>query len=191
MAGSRSISRPSTSSWAVTACNPTWRGRRRLAELQPRIADGLLCSSASASRSGPSRCSPGSIMAAWSWNGLIAGIGDAEASAEWLPTGIASIAEMADWLKLSRTHLARKLREAEELGSIGWLGKRGHSTMWVSEAFRREYAEAQAVKLAIIDQAFSECFRGVPRMPRSVARREAPGNREAPRNSQRSGASAN
>lgn len=141
---------------------------KTLAELQPRIADGLLCS--------PRVRQPERTFSLFTWldNGgvvmewLIAGIGDAEPGAERLPTGIASIAEMADWLKLSRTHLARKLREAEELGSIGWLGKRGHSTMWVSEAFRREYAEAQAVKLAIIDAAFAECFRGVSGAPETA-----------------------
>jgi hypothetical protein len=44
------------------------------------------------------------------------------------------------------------------MGSIGWQGKRGHSVMWVSSGFRREYATAQAVKLAIIDAAFDACF---------------------------------
>ena len=139
-----------------------------IAELQPRIADGLLCS--------PQVRQPERTFSLFTWldNGgvvmewLIAGIGEAKADTERLPTGIASIAEMADWLKLSRTHLARKLREAEELGSIGWLGKRGHSTMWVSQTFRREFAEAQAVKLAIIDAAFGESFRRGARAPRPV-----------------------
>ncbi len=62
---------------------------------------------------------------------------------------------LAQRLKLSRTHLSRKLRAAEALGSIGWQGQRGHSAMWVSPGFYREYAMAQAVKLAIIDAAFS------------------------------------
>ena len=69
---------------------------------------------------------------------------------------------LAERLKLSRTHLSRKLRAAEELGSIGWLGPRGHSVMWVSPGFYREYAMAQAVKLAIIDAAFEACFRQAP-----------------------------
>jgi hypothetical protein len=60
---------------------------------------------------------------------------------------------MAVRLGLSRTHLARKLKEAEELGSIGWDGRRGHSIMWVSKGFRMEYAGAQAIKLSIIDHA--------------------------------------
>ncbi|MBL6617709.1 MAG: hypothetical protein ISP45_27110, partial [Reyranella sp.] len=59
---------------------------------------------------------------------------------------------------LSRTHLSRKLKAAEALGSIGWQGKRGQSLMWVSSGFRREYAMAQAIKLAIVDSAFASCF---------------------------------
>ena len=79
-------------------------------------------------------------------------------------------------LKLSRTHLARKLSDAEALGSIGWQGKRGQSVMWVSAGFRREYVTAQAVKLAIIDAAFDACFgqeadEALPAMPRMLPRR--------------------
>jgi hypothetical protein len=65
---------------------------------------------------------------------------------------------MAERLMLSRTHLSRKLKAAEAMGSIGWQGKRGQSLMWVSSGFRREYAMAQAVKLAIVDAAFAACF---------------------------------
>ena len=129
-----------------------------LAALQPLIADGLLSSNQVRA---PERTfslftwlDNGGIVMDW----LIAGIEDAAAGAERIPTGIVSIAAMADWLKLSRTHLARKLREAEAMGSVGWQGKRGHSVMWVSDGFRREYARAQAVKLAIIDAAFDACF---------------------------------
>jgi DNA-binding transcriptional regulator GbsR (MarR family) len=71
-----------------------------------------------------------------------------------VPVGRIQVAEMANQLNLSRTHLSRKLKEAEDLGSIGWNGRRGHSVMWVSRGFREEYARAQAVKLSIIDQAF-------------------------------------
>ena len=79
-----------------------------------------------------------------------------------MATGIVSIAVMAERLKLSRTHLTRKLADAEAMGSIGWQGKRGQSVMWVSAGFRREYVRAQAVKLAIIDAAFDACFGGRP-----------------------------
>ncbi|TIS00915.1 MAG: hypothetical protein E5X09_24355, partial [Mesorhizobium sp.] len=79
---------------------------------------------------------------------------------EKIPTGVISISEFAHWLKLSRTHLARKLRDAEALGSIGWVGQRGHSVMWVSRQFFDEYMAVQAAKLAIVDAAFEASFSG-------------------------------
>jgi hypothetical protein len=142
-----------------------------LASLQPRIADGLLSSNRVRH---PERTfslftwlNNGGLVMDW----LIAGIEDADPDAEHVTTGIVSIAALAERLKLSRTHLARKLSDAEALGSIGWHGKRGQSVMWVSAGFRREYVTAQAVKLAIIDAAFDACFRAraieaLPAMPR-------------------------
>lgn len=129
-----------------------------LARLQPPIADALLTSR-------PIR-EPARTFSLFTWlnNGgvvmdwLIAGIEPMAPEADRVPTGVLSVADMAGWLKLSRTHLARKLREAEAMGSIGWEGKRGRSVMWVSNTFRMEYAAAQAIKLAIIDAAFDACF---------------------------------
>ena len=148
-----------------------------LAALHPGIAEGLLLS---ARVRKPERTfslftwlNNGGVIMDW----LIAGIEETDAEAERVPTAIASIAVMAQRLNLSRTHLARKLKDAEALGSIGWQGKRGESVMWVSVGFRREYAMAQAVKLAIIDAAFAACFRkkvgeatpAMPRMPTPIA----------------------
>ncbi len=93
---------------------------------------------------------------------LLAIVGLDDAGRDRIPTGVVSIGDFANWLKLSRTHLARKLRDAEELGSLGWLGQRGHSVMWVSSDFHREYMTAQAVKLAIIDAAFEEALGPAP-----------------------------
>ncbi|WP_202311875.1 MULTISPECIES: hypothetical protein [unclassified Mesorhizobium] len=129
-----------------------------LARLQPLIADGLLASQ-------PVR-EPERTFSLFTWlnNGgivmdwLISRIGAADADAERIPAGVVSIAEFAGLLKLSRTHLGRKLREAEQLGSIGWEGARGRSVMWVSKGFREEYTAAQVIKLAIIDDAFDRCF---------------------------------
>ncbi|WP_395383802.1 hypothetical protein ACHMW4_09160 [Mesorhizobium sp. UC22_110] len=127
-----------------------------LARLEPLIADGLLTSE-------PVR-TPEKTFSLFTWlnNGgvvmewLISSVDPALSSQDHIPTGVFSVSEFANLLKLSRTHLARKLREAEALGSIGWLGKRGNSTMWVSRDFYREYMDAQAVKLAIIDQAYED-----------------------------------
>lgn len=133
-------------------------GADSLARLQPLIGERLLSSV-------PVR-EPERTFSLFTWlnNGgivmdwLISRVGLADADAERIPAGVLSIAEFSSLLKLSRTHLARKLREAEQLGSIGWEGARGRSMMWVSKAFRQEYTAAQAVKLAIIDAAFERCF---------------------------------
>ncbi|MET3581446.1 hypothetical protein ABID19_004497 [Mesorhizobium robiniae] len=130
-----------------------------LAQLQPLVADGLLSSHAVRE--------PKHTFSLFTWlnNGgvvmdwLISGVDPDHAGLDRIPTGIVSIGDFANWLKLSRTHLSRKLRDAENLCSIGWLGQRGHSVMWVSNHFYQEYMTAQAVKLAIIDAAFQNCFR--------------------------------
>lgn len=123
---------------------------------QPLVADALLSS--------PKVREPEKTFSLFTWlnNGgivmdrIIAGIDDADTGSERIATAITSVKEMAAWLRLSRSHLVRKLRDAEALGSIGWQGKRGQSVMWVSQGFRREYTMAQAVKLAIIDQAYAQ-----------------------------------
>lgn len=125
-----------------------------IAVMQPLIADALLAT--------PAVREPPSTFSLFTWlnNGgvvmdwLVAGMEDLPLDTERVPTSVASTVEMAARCRLSRTHLARKLREAETLGSIGWQGMRGRSRMWVSRAFRLEYASAQAVKLAIINAAF-------------------------------------
>ena len=124
-----------------------------VAALQPLIADGLLAAKAVRN--------PEKTFSLFTWldNGglvmdwLIANMERAPHAAERVHVGAFSVGEMAARLNLSRTHLARKLKEAEALGSIGWDGRRGHSHIWVSQGFRQEYAEAQAVKLSIIDHA--------------------------------------
>ncbi|UVK41507.1 hypothetical protein LHFGNBLO_002354 [Mesorhizobium sp. AR10] len=129
-----------------------------LAGLQPLVADGLLSSN-------PVR-EPKQTFSLFTWlnNGgvvmdwLISGVDPDHAGQDRIPTDVVSIGDFANWLKLSRTHLARKLRDAEQLGSVGWLGQRGHSVMWVSNSFYQEYMTAQAIKLAIIDTAFTACF---------------------------------
>jgi len=129
-----------------------------LARLQPQVALGLLAS--------PQVREPQRTFSLFTWlnNGgvvmdwLVASIDPADAGAERIPTGVMSISDMAERIKLSRTHLTRKLREAEAMGSLGWEGERGRSRMWVSQGFRLELATAQAVKLAIIDSAFDAVF---------------------------------
>jgi hypothetical protein len=129
-----------------------------LATLQPLIADGLLtCEGVREPRQTFSLfiwLNNGGIVMDW----LMSGIDPDDARLDRIPTSVISISEFAHWLKLSRTHLARKLHDAEALGSIGWVGQRGHSVMWVSKQFFDEYMAAQASKLAVVDVAFEACF---------------------------------
>ena len=93
-----------------------------LARIEPLIADGLLSSH-------PVR-EPGQTFSLFTWlnNGgvvmdwLISSIEEVDADADRIPTGVLSVADMANWLKLSRTHLARKLRAAERTGQP-WLAR--------------------------------------------------------------------
>ena len=137
----------------------TFLGRpEMLPTLQPLIADGLLSSE-------PVR-EPQKTFSLFIWlnNGgivmdwLMSGIDPEDAHLDRIPTSVISVGEFAHWLKLSRTHLARKLHDAEALGSIGWVGQRGHSVMWVSRAFFDEYMAVQSAKLAVVDQAFDTCM---------------------------------
>jgi DNA-binding MarR family transcriptional regulator len=73
-------------------------------------------------------------------------------------TSLTSVAEMTSDLTLSRSHSARKIAEAEEMGILGWCGTKGRSPIWVSSAFVETFLDLQAVKLAIIDEAFDAAF---------------------------------
>lgn len=110
---------------------------------------------------------PGPIYSLFTWmdqggllmDRLMAGIDTgAVIDGERSVTDITSISEIARTYGLSRSHAARKLVAGEQTGHIGWTGRRGHSAMWVSSDFRRDYARAQAFKLVIIDAAFRAAF---------------------------------
>ncbi|MEI5677097.1 MULTISPECIES: hypothetical protein [unclassified Mesorhizobium] len=139
-------------------CVTYWSDLDGLSCIQPLIADNLL--------SAPEVRQPEQTFSLFTWlnNGgvvmdwLFGGIDPADATADRIPTGVLSIGDFAEFLKLSRTHLDRKFREAERLGSLGWKGRRGRSMMWISKDFLNEYMTAQAVKLAIVDAAYEKCF---------------------------------
>ncbi|WP_321382054.1 hypothetical protein [Rhizobium sp.] len=95
----------------------------------------------------------GNIIIDW----LIANGQSVDDAAERIPVGVVSIQTMSETFHLSRTHLTRKLLDAAKMGTIGWLGARGRSELWVSNEFRMEYARAQTVKLEIIDRACVTC----------------------------------
>jgi hypothetical protein len=131
--------------------------RSLLGAMQPLIADGLLASRAVRE--------PGKTFSLFTWindggivmDRLIAGCRHQAGDAKRIFTDVESVSTLAQRLKLSRTQLGRKIAAAEAMGSLGWSGTRGKSTMWVSDEFWREYHIAQAVKLTIIDAAFVAC----------------------------------
>ncbi|WP_195162703.1 hypothetical protein [Mesorhizobium sp. NBSH29] len=135
-----------------------------LQTIQPLIAVGLLSSH-------PIR-EPTQDFSQFMWlnNGflimerLIASVEQEDATQERAITGLTSVSRIAEGLSLSRTHAARKIREAEAAGSLGWEGQRGRSRLWISNQFRHQFLLIQAEKLAIIDAAFEQCF-GSPQLP--------------------------
>ncbi len=126
-----------------------------LIEMQPRVAAALLGNRTI--RTPPptyaifaSIDDGGSLM-----DRLICGL-DAEAAPhqEQALTNVTSVSALARKLNLSRTHAGRTLAAAVAVGALGWSGAPGHSRLWLSRAFRAEYAQMQAMKLAILDDAF-------------------------------------
>lgn len=122
--------------------------------VQPAVADELAASQ--------SMRLPQGAFANFTWlkdgghlmDQLIAGLEPEPEQAERTLTNIVSITELAEQVKVSRTHLGRKLMVAEQGGFLGWTGRRGHSTLWLSAAFRKEYDAYQINKLALVDRAF-------------------------------------
>ena len=73
-------------------------------------------------------------------------------------TGMTGPADFGDNVRLSRTHLSRKLRQAETLGALGWTGARGRSALWISAAFVAEYVSRLAAELAAIETGYRAAF---------------------------------
>lgn len=129
-----------------------------IARIHPGIAEGLLGS--------PLIRDPDPTFSLFTWlneggivmDWLYAGLAEVPRNAPRIPSTVASFADIGERVHLSRSHLTRKLRMAEAMGSLGWLGARGKSTMWVSADFVQQYHNQQAEKLAIVDAAFHEVF---------------------------------
>ncbi len=133
-----------------------------LAFLQPEIANGLLHDDTIRN--------PHHAFAHFMWMNsgflvterLVASLeGDLETGAR-LPTSLVSAAELTAGFNLSRSHSARKINQAEELGILGWSGTKGRSTMWVSREFVSSFLDLQAAKLAIIDRVVAAHSLAVP-----------------------------
>lgn len=132
-------------------------GAALLADLQPAAAERFLANALIRTPPAAYR-----IFAAVDEGGnlmdrLIAGVDIAIAQDEdQALTDVTSVSALARPFNVSRTHTGRILAAAIEIGTIGWSGLPGRSRLWLSRAFRDDYARVQATKLAIIDEAFRE-----------------------------------
>lgn len=73
-----------------------------------------------------------------------------------VPTSINSFEDLSGSLSVTRTHISRKILEAEKAGYVGWTGKRGASQFWVSRSFVHDYETYQIDKLASIELALAQ-----------------------------------
>lgn len=131
-----------------------------LAEVEPVVADALLTSPLI--RKPPptyavfaSVDEGGSLM-----DRLIAGADPAADTEERALTDVTSVSSLAKPFNISRTHAGRTLAGAIAIGAIGWTGVPGRSRLWLSRAFREDYARVQATKLAAIAEAFDAATSG-------------------------------
>jgi hypothetical protein len=127
---------------------------RLLTRLHPAIVDRLLASARSTS--------PDGTFSLFTWmndgglvmDKMIATLNDEPPEDGRMITGISSIDALATALRVTKTHLSRKMAQAEEAGSLGWMGRRGTSTLWLAASFVDEYVAYQADKLARIDEVY-------------------------------------
>ncbi len=85
---------------------------------------------------------------------IITSLHDAPAGTARFSTFVHSYNQLCEPLRVSRTHLLRKLAVSEQAGHTGWLGRRGSSTFWISKELLHEYETYQTEKLANIESAW-------------------------------------
>lgn len=79
--------------------------------------------------------------------------------------GVLNIPSMAERFLMSRTHLQRTLKKAEDYGCIKRSGNRRGSHMLLSVEFFQEYCAWIAIKAAILDEIFENVVMHLPPMP--------------------------
>lgn len=126
--------------------------------IQPLIATGILATEAVRN--------PGATFNVFTWANsggvimdyLIWRTGSAETIGERIVIGPISMKEIRERFLISNTHLKRLLKQAGDMGSVGWTGVPGKSSFWLSRAFVAEYWKYQAEKFAIVDAAAEQVF---------------------------------
>ncbi|MDE1993141.1 MAG: hypothetical protein KGI75_11615 [Rhizobiaceae bacterium] len=82
---------------------------------------------------------------------LIARITTIDHASDRILIGPISFKEIQAQFMISSAHLKRLLKQATELGSVGWAGVPGKSSFWLSRQFVAEYWNYQAQKFEIVD----------------------------------------
>ncbi|WP_246664870.1 hypothetical protein [Neorhizobium sp. P12A] len=125
-----------------------------IAGLQPRIAAAIFTSQAIRN--------PGPTFNLFNWANsggvvmdyLVSKVESVEPSLERIAIGRISMKDIRDQFMISNTHLKRLLKQAAQMGSVGWEGSPGRSSFWLSRGFVSEYWNYQAAKFAVIDAAY-------------------------------------
>jgi hypothetical protein len=86
---------------------------------------------------------------------LIANLDCETGSNEHIDIGRIDTRSLAGQFMMSRTHLQRLLRKAAVYGGVGWHDLSRKTGLWMSRDFLDEYCGWQAVKFAVVDEAFA------------------------------------
>ncbi|MCY1708856.1 hypothetical protein [Pannonibacter sp. SL95] len=133
-----------------------------LARLHPRIVKRILASKLTVR--------PEGVFALFTWmndgglamDKLVTEL-DSEAQAEdRVLTSITTFDQLCAPLRITRTHLARKMSDPLAAEHIGWTGRPGASRLWVSHEFIGSYYRYQCDKLAHVEGAFEEARTASP-----------------------------
>ncbi|MFS8055286.1 hypothetical protein QD357_20925 [Rhizobium sp. BR 317] len=122
-----------------------------VSRMQPRIAKMILDSE--------SLQNPGVTFALFNWatsggvvmDYLFSRIDKIDPAADKVLIGPISLKIIQSRFMISGSHLKRLLKQATDLGSVGWAGNSGKSSFWLSRNFISEYWNYQAEKYAIVD----------------------------------------
>ena len=131
---------------ARTTANPA-----SVLQMQPKIAKMIFDSE--------SLKNPGVTFTLFNWatsggvvmDYLISRISEIDPTSDKVLIGPISLKLIQSQFMISGSHLKRLLKQATELGSVGWAGVPGKSSFWLSRTFVSEYWNYQAEKYAIVD----------------------------------------
>ena len=136
----------------------TWLSSQadNLARLHPRIVARILASKWTVN--------PEGVFALFTWmndgglamDKLISELDSEALAGDKVLTSIRTFEQLCAPLRITRTHLARKMADPLAAEHIGWTGRPGASALWVSHEFIGSYYRYQCDKLAHVEAAYEE-----------------------------------